>query len=146
MRSTGAVEIAVVEFPGSKFKGEIVPAMIDLVESGIVTIIDLAFVTKDEDGTVIGAELDDLDDETVAAFDELDGEVNGLLSDEDLLAGRRGVVAGKFGDVGRVGEHVGPTPRHRGPRRRGTARRPRPARCRDGRRRDGGRAAPRTEQ
>ena len=33
--STGAVEIAVVEFPGSKFKGEIVPAMIDLVESGI---------------------------------------------------------------------------------------------------------------
>jgi uncharacterized membrane protein len=84
-QSTGAVEIAVVEFPGSKFKGEIVPAMIDLVESGIVTIIDLAFVMKDEDGTVVGAELDDLDDETAAAFDDLDGEVSGLLSDEDLL-------------------------------------------------------------
>ena len=84
--STGAVEIAVVEFPGSHFKGEIVPAMIDLVESGIVTIIDMAIVTKDEDGTVVGAELSDLPEETAAAFDDLDGEVSGLLSDEDLHA------------------------------------------------------------
>jgi uncharacterized membrane protein len=82
--STGAIEIAVVEFPGSKFKGEIVPAMIELVENGIVTIIDLAFVTKGDDGTVVGLELADLDDETEAAFDDLDGEVSGLLSDEDL--------------------------------------------------------------
>jgi uncharacterized membrane protein len=82
--STGAVEIAVVEFPGSKFKGEIAPALIDLVERGIVTIIDLAFVMKDEDGTVVGAELADLDEETAGAFDDLDGEISGLLSDDDL--------------------------------------------------------------
>jgi uncharacterized membrane protein len=82
--STGAVEIAVIEFPGSQFKGEIVPAMAELVENGIVTIIDLVFIMKDEDGNVVGAELDDMDDETAGAFDELDGEVNGLLSDDDL--------------------------------------------------------------
>jgi uncharacterized membrane protein len=82
--TTGAVEIAVIEFPGSQFKGEIVPALAEIVESGIVTIIDLVFVTKGEDGTVVGAELADLDEETAGAFDELDGEVRGLLSDEDL--------------------------------------------------------------
>jgi uncharacterized membrane protein len=82
--STGAVEIAVIEFPGSQFKGEIVPAMADLVENGIVTILDLVFIMKDEDGNVLGVELADMDDETASAFDELDGEVSGLLSDDDL--------------------------------------------------------------
>jgi uncharacterized membrane protein len=81
---TGAVELAVIEFPGSRFNGGIVPALAQLVNDGIVTILDLVFVTKDEAGNVIGVELGDLDDEDAASFDDLDGEVNGLPSDEDL--------------------------------------------------------------
>jgi uncharacterized membrane protein len=81
---TGSVEIAVIEFPGSQFKGEIVPALAELVDAGIVTIIDLVFVTKGEDGTVAGLELADIDEETAAAYDDLQGEAGGLLSDEDL--------------------------------------------------------------
>jgi uncharacterized membrane protein len=82
--STGSVEIAVIEFPGSKFTGEIAPALADLVNDGIVTIIDLVFVTKDEDGTVASVELADIEEEIANAFEGVDGEVSGLLSDEDL--------------------------------------------------------------
>jgi hypothetical protein len=41
----------IVAFPGNKFRGEIAPALADLVEANIIRIIDLAFVGKDADGT-----------------------------------------------------------------------------------------------
>jgi hypothetical protein len=78
------VEIAVIEFPGSQFKGEIVPALAELVDTGIVTILDLVFITKGDDGTVAGVELADIEEEIASVYDDLDGEVGGLLSDDDL--------------------------------------------------------------
>jgi hypothetical protein len=82
--SLGPVEIAVIAFPGNQFTGEIAPALADLVSSGTVSILDLVFVTKDADGNVAGVELSDVDDEVAAPYMELDGEVQGLLSDEDF--------------------------------------------------------------
>jgi uncharacterized membrane protein len=81
---TGPVELAVLAFPGSRFRGEIAPALADLVENGIVSILDLIVVRKDEDGSVTSVELADLDAEVQHAFDQLDGEVSGLLSEDDL--------------------------------------------------------------
>jgi Family of unknown function (DUF6325) len=49
-----------------------------------VTILDLVFVSKDVDGSVESIELMNLEDATAAPFRDLDGEVNGLLSDADL--------------------------------------------------------------
>ena len=46
------IEIAVVEFPGSRFNGEIVPALAHLVDDRIVTILDLLFVSREADGSV----------------------------------------------------------------------------------------------
>lgn len=80
----GPVEIAVLEFPGSEFTGEIVPALAELVDAEIVAIIDLVIVTRDDDGLTAVLELAELDDAAAAPFDDLDGEVGGLLSDEDL--------------------------------------------------------------
>src|SRR5262249_1220685 len=82
----GPVELAVIEFPGSQFNAEIVPALAELVDTGIVRIIDLVLVTKELDGSITSIELNELGEEEQAAFDQLDGEVNGLLSDEDLAA------------------------------------------------------------
>jgi hypothetical protein len=79
----GPVELAVIAFPGSNFNGSVAPALAELVEQGTIRIIDLVFVRKDEDGSMIGLELDDLGDEA-GPFDDLDGEAGGLLSDEDL--------------------------------------------------------------
>lgn len=83
-RTALPVEIAVVEFPGSRFNGEIVPALAALVDDGIINILDVVLLTKDVDGSVTALEVSELDADDAAAFDELDGEVNGLLSTDDL--------------------------------------------------------------
>jgi hypothetical protein len=76
----------IVAFPGNQFKGEIVPALKELVDAGTIRIIDLAFVMKDADGTVVTAELGDLDSEVFKAFDALSPETMGLVNQEDLAA------------------------------------------------------------
>ena len=88
------VELAVLEFPGSKFNGEIVPALAELVNDGIVRILDLVLVTKGDDGTVTSIELSELDEESAAPFDDLEGEVNGLLSEDDLAAAGEALSTG----------------------------------------------------
>ena len=84
--SIGPVEYMIVAFPGNRFKGEIVPALKELVDAGTIRIIDLAFVLKDADGAVVAAELSDLDSEVFEAFEALSGEGLGLLNEEDLAA------------------------------------------------------------
>ena len=80
----GAVEIAVLEFPGNQFNGAIVPALGELVDDGIVTILDLVIVTRDTEGDIAVIELDDMGDVEVAIFEDLEGEAGGLLSDDDV--------------------------------------------------------------
>ena len=80
----GPVEYIVLGFPGNRFKGEIVPALAELVENETIRIIDLAFVKKDADGAITTFELEDLDEEEAAGVGAY-GEVGDLLNDEDLL-------------------------------------------------------------
>lgn len=81
----GPVELVVLAFPGSEFNGKIMPAMIELVNNGVVSIVDLAIVTKQDSGDIVALELAELDEDIRVAFDELDGEVSGLLSEADLI-------------------------------------------------------------
>ena len=80
----GPVEYVVIEFPGNRFNGEVAPALARLVESGTVRIIDLVFVVKDADGNVSSFEYDEL--EEAAELAGIEGEADGMLSDEDVLA------------------------------------------------------------
>jgi hypothetical protein len=82
----GPVEYMILGFPGNRFKGEIVPALAELVDSGTIRIIDLAFVIKDADGSVATLEMGDLDSEVYQAFDALTSDTLGLLNEEDLQA------------------------------------------------------------
>ena len=84
MADIGPVEVLMVEFPGNQFNGEIAPALAELVDSGMIRIIDLLFVTKTAQGEVLGLELADLDDDIAQAFHPQVAEVSGLLSDEDV--------------------------------------------------------------
>jgi len=86
MTEIGPVEYMIVAFPGNKFRGEIAPALADLVESGTIRIIDLAFVGKDADGDVVAFELSDLDPDVQESIDKLGPETGGLLNEEDLMA------------------------------------------------------------
>jgi hypothetical protein len=81
----GPVEYMVVAFPGNKFKGDIAPALGDLVKSGTIRIIDLAFVHKDENGDVAAVELEDEGSDVFNAFQALTEERGGLINDDDLL-------------------------------------------------------------
>jgi len=80
----GPVEYVVVAFPGNHFRGEIAPELRALVASGTVRILDLTFVKKDADGAVTYVELDALDPTEASVFDDIEGEVGGLFSQEDL--------------------------------------------------------------
>ena len=82
----GPVQYMVVSFPGNKFKGEIAPALSDLVDKGLIRVIDLAFVMKDADGNIVGGELEDAGSEVFQAFQALAGDRGHLLNDDDLIA------------------------------------------------------------
>jgi hypothetical protein len=78
----GPVSYTVIAFPGNKFNGNIAPEVGRLIAAGTVKILDLVFVGKDDDGNTLSLEFDQL--EELAQFNELDGEVGGLLAPEDL--------------------------------------------------------------
>ena len=84
MEEIGPVDFAIFAFPGNQFRGEIAPALADLVEAGTIRIIDLAFVGKDENGDIVAFELTELDPEVAAGLDNLGVEVNGLLNEDDI--------------------------------------------------------------
>jgi uncharacterized membrane protein len=84
MTSMGPVEYVVIGFPGNRFKGEIVPAVAELVDHDVVRILDVVFIKKDADGNVTMFEYDSLDDVLAFGFADVDGEAGGVLNDEDL--------------------------------------------------------------
>ena len=83
---TGPVEYLIVAFPGNRFRGEIAPALADLVEAGTIRIIDVAFVGKSEDGEVAAFELTDLDPDVREGIERMGVEVSGLFNEDDLMA------------------------------------------------------------
>jgi hypothetical protein len=80
----GPVDIVVIAYPpGAPMTGEAAPLLVDLVERGIIRVLDAMFVMKNEDGTYSGFEARDLDDRDVGDFRVFDGASSGLLGDED---------------------------------------------------------------
>ena len=82
----GPVDLLIVEFPGNQFKGEIAPALRDLVTEGTVRVLDLLFVYKDADGEVGSLELAGLGPDLQPAFADLDGQLGGGLLDAEDVA------------------------------------------------------------
>jgi len=78
----GPIDYLIVEWPGRQPTGEAAPHLIDLVDRGLIRILDLVFLHKDEDGSVTRLEIADLGDQ-VPAFTDFEGASSGLLSDED---------------------------------------------------------------
>ena len=80
LNEMGPIDYVLVEWPGRQPTGEALPHLVDLVDRGLIRIIDLAFVAKDEDGSVAMVEIADLGD-AVAVFE---GASSGLLHDDDI--------------------------------------------------------------
>src|SRR4051812_36326178 len=82
----GPVDYLVVEFPGSKFNGEIGPALLELVDDGIVRVLDLVVIRKESDGSIDALELSDLEDSELGEFRRLEADLAEVLSAEDVAS------------------------------------------------------------
>lgn len=87
----GPVEYIVVKFPGNKFKGEIVPALRELVDDGTIRIIDLVFIYRDGDGNVAAVELEELAEDEASGIGDVADAGGAMLNDEDIEIAAEGL-------------------------------------------------------
>jgi hypothetical protein len=81
--SLGPIELLVVKFPGNQFTGEIAPALTELVEGGLIRVIDILFLYKDEASEMTVLEINDLDDDDYRQFDPVVADLTGMLTPDD---------------------------------------------------------------
>lgn len=80
----GPIDYLVVEFPGNRMTGEAMPLLVDLVDRGIIRIIDLFFMRKELDGSVRGLAIADLDGDQRLDLAVFEGASSGLLDQSDI--------------------------------------------------------------
>lgn len=84
MREMGPVDYMVVEFPGGRMNGEGLPLLVDLVDRGIVRILDLVFIRKLPDGSFVRLELTERGNKDSEALNVFEGASSGMIDDDDL--------------------------------------------------------------
>ena len=81
----GPVDIVVIAYPAdAPMTGEAAPMLVDLVDRGIIRVLDVLFVRQNEDGTVSGFEATDLDSDSLGDFRVFEGASSGLLGEDDV--------------------------------------------------------------
>ncbi|MFC8447473.1 DUF6325 family protein [Kitasatospora sp. NPDC057223] len=80
----GPIDYVVIEFPGSRMNGEGLPLLVDLVDRGVIRILDLLFVRKEPDGSVVGVELADLTGDGALDLAVFEGISSGLLGQDEI--------------------------------------------------------------
>src|SRR3954466_1026674 len=83
LEEMGPVDFVVLEWPGKQPKGDVAPMLIDLVDRGIIRILDIALMVKAEDGSVAAVDLGEINGGG-GGFAEFDGASSGLLTQQDL--------------------------------------------------------------
>jgi uncharacterized protein DUF6325 len=91
-QDVGPIDYLALEFPQAKITGEGMAALLDLVERGIIRILDLRFAVRAEDGSIVAVALADLDGDGKLDLAVFEGAQSGLLDDDDL-AQAAGLVA-----------------------------------------------------
>jgi Family of unknown function (DUF6325) len=84
LETMGPIDYLVVEFPGSRMTGEGLPLLVDLVDRGIIRILDFMFVKKELDGSVEGVAIADLDQDGELDLAVFEGASSGLLDQDDI--------------------------------------------------------------
>ena len=81
----GPIDVVVIGYPaGAPRTGEAIPLLLELVDRGIIRVLDAVFVQKEADGTFSGVDFADLDEDTAGQLTVFAGATSGLLSDEDV--------------------------------------------------------------
>ncbi len=80
----GPIGYLIVEFPGNKMTGKGLPILVDLVDRGIIRILDLTFATRTDDGALEVIQLADIDGDGELDLTIFEGAASGLLDESDL--------------------------------------------------------------
>ncbi|MCX4917914.1 DUF6325 family protein [Streptomyces sp. NPDC060011] len=95
----GPIDYVVIEFPGSRMTGEGFPLLVDLVDRGLIRILDLLFVKKDEDGSVVGLEIADLTGDGALDLAVFEGASSGLLGEDDIAEAGQALEPGNSAGI-----------------------------------------------
>jgi hypothetical protein len=96
----GPIDIVVIAYPsGAPMTGEAAQMLVDLVDRGIIRVLDALFVMKNEDGTFSGFDASDLTDKDVGDFVVFQGASSGMLGDEDAERAADGIEPGSVAVV-----------------------------------------------
>ncbi|MGW7608648.1 DUF6325 family protein [Streptomyces sp. NPDC054766] len=95
----GPIDYVVVEFPGNRMTGEGFPLLVDLVDRGVIRILDLLFVRKDKDGSVVGMEIADFDGDGALDLAVFEGVSSGLLGEDDIEEAGRALEPGNSAGI-----------------------------------------------
>jgi Family of unknown function (DUF6325) len=91
----GPVDIVVIGFPpDAPMTGEAIPLLLDLVDRGIIRVLDVLFVMENEDGTFSGFEAQDLEADRIGDFKVFEGASSGLLGEEDVATAAEAIEPG----------------------------------------------------
>ena len=82
--SYGPIDFIALEFQTDQLTGESLPALLELVQKGIVRVIDLVIILKDQEGETQVLEIEELAPKTLAIFDPLEVEISGIIQVEDI--------------------------------------------------------------
>jgi hypothetical protein len=115
---SGPIDYIVLEFPGNRMTGEAFPLLVDLVDRGLIRILDLAFIRKETDGSVAAMELRDFDRDGTLDLAVFEGASSGLLGDDDLQEAANAIEPGSSAGV-LIFENVWAAPFARAVRRAG---------------------------
>jgi hypothetical protein len=83
LEEMGPIDYVVLEWPGRQPKGDVAPLLLDLVDRGVIRILDIALMVKAEDGSYASLDLGELNGDS-SGFSEFEGASSGLIDDEDL--------------------------------------------------------------
>ena len=89
----GPIDFILIELDPDKVRGEAAAAVLDLVDSGIIHLFDVALLAKDLDGNVAAVDLA----EAAGDFSAIAGAQSGILDDEDIVAAGEALEPGKLG-------------------------------------------------
>jgi hypothetical protein len=82
--SVGPVDFFAIAFPGNQFRGEILPAIQELVDAGTIRIIDILFAVREGEEDVRVLEIQEMPSDLFARFDPMVAEITGLLTANDV--------------------------------------------------------------
>ena len=83
-QDVGPIDYLALEFPTAQLNGEGLASMIDLVDRGIIRILDFRFAMKEQDGSFVAVAVADLDGDGTLDLAVFDGVESGLLDDDDV--------------------------------------------------------------